>query len=69
MVATNLVELVCTEVALAGGQINRVVRSRHIKVAWTLQGRKFLEVLPATTSDWRMARNVRARVRRHARVR
>jgi hypothetical protein len=65
----NLVELVCSEVTLAGGQVDCIKRNRHIKVAWSIGRRKFIEVLPASTSDWRMARNVRARVRRHARVR
>ena len=63
-----LAPMVREEIARLGGAIERERVGRHLVIYWAIGGRKCVTVVPLTTSNWHMPMNVRAQVRRSARL-
>lgn len=55
---------VMDEIKRLGGTIDSVSKKNHVKIWWSIGGKKDLTVLPTTTSSVRGIKNALARIRR-----
>jgi len=61
------IEVVKQEITRLGGTIHAVRQNSHIKIDWSIAGRRITQVLATSPQDWRARKNAIARVRRWVR--